>query len=341
MVMDVKPLKIEIEKRRANTEALVKAEEALLVAVDEYTELDNGFKGELGSSRTDLEDIYKELRHYSGNWPIVYTDIQIDKYPYYNGETDDKCNPYFRMTAVQAGDPGIEPIDAPTTRTTPAVYNRERVHDKEDIFRGAALTALNAYPDNTNETLTTTFECVGGLGGETTEGECTTNGGIWTEIDPVWAPEETAVGLLKAALNPWKSDIEVIIADVYSSTSTVDFWQDILDEINNCLGLLPIEPTYPNQTPAPIGALLTSIDSLKTYADTSTTTFVSSRKSDLETVSLSKEQLFFGIIKLRLHFVNGSYSKLKAASGQQSTNESLIRDNKEAIITLTNIIISQ
>lgn len=339
MAIDVKPLKTEIEKRRANNDALGQAEEATKQAIAEYTELDNGFKGELNTSKAKLEGTYKELRHYSGNWAIVYSEAQIDKYPYYNGETDDLCNPYFRITAVQAGDPGIDPIEAPITRTDPAEYSRERVHDTEDVFRTPALTALNAYPDTSDEILDTTFECVGGVGA--TETECTTSGGTWTEVDPVWPPADTAVGKLKAALNPWKTNVDIIVADVYDDTPTTDFWQDISDEIDNCLSLLPPEATYPNQTPAPTGPLLTSINLLKGYAGSSTTTAVDDRKSVLETSATEEETKFFGIIKLRLHLVNGSYSKLKAASSQQANNDSLIKDNKEAILSLTNIIISQ
>ena len=341
MTMDVKPLKIEIDKRRANTEALEKAEEDLLLAIEDYTNLDGGFSSEIDAKRVILEGVYKELRHYSGSWTIVYPNEQINKHPYYGGETDDKCNPYFRMSAINAGDPGIEPIEALVTRTNPAIYNRVRVHETEDVLRDAALVALNTYPDRTNEILDTTFTCIGGSGGETSEAECTTNGGTWTEIDPVWLPEETAVGLLKAALNPWKANVEVIISDVYDDQVTLDYWQDILDEINNCLSLLPPEATYPNQTPNPTGPLLASINALKTYAGVATDSFVSGREIALNGIAEPDEQLFFGLIRLRLHLVNGSYSKLKAAMNQQSMNTSLITDNKQAVITLTNIIISQ
>ena len=78
--MDIKPLKIEIEKRRNANTALVEAEAAFLLAIADYTKLDAGFQDELDSSRVALESIYIEQRHYSGDWPIVYSNSQINKY---------------------------------------------------------------------------------------------------------------------------------------------------------------------------------------------------------------------------------------------------------------------
>ena len=334
--MDTNSLRMEIEKRRNSNTSLVKAESDLKIAISQYTDLDNGFKQDMQACRVKLESSYKEFRHYEGNWPIVYTEELTSKYPYYTGDTDDKCNPYFRMTVVKTGDPGIAPIDAPITRTEPSVYNRTRTYTKEDVFRNPALTALNEYPNKINELLDSTFSCSDPQ--YTTQAECTTGGGTWVETFPTWVASETAVGLLKAALNPWKTDVEQIVSDVYENSTALNKWQAILNEINNCLTLLPPEATYPNQTPNPTGPLLASINQLKTYAGSDTTTFVNNRKSELSSFSSGQEQKFFDIIKLRLHFINGSYSKLKAASNQLSTNASLIKDNKDAIASLSNMI---
>lgn len=334
--MDVKPLKVEIEKRRESITALTQADADLSKMIADYTKLDAGFQSELDTSRVKLEGIYLESRHYSASWPIVYSNTLVNKYPFYSDDKDENCNPYFRASAVKAGNQGIEPIDAPITRNSPAVYNRVRSYGNESVQRSAALSALNAYPDHSNEPLIP-FTCVGASG--SFQMECELNGGVWTPT--VWVPELTAVGLLKSALNPWKDNITTIISNIYNSAPTVNFWQQIKDEITNCISLLPPEPTYPNQTPNPSGALLTSINLLKGYAGASTNSFVSTRLNELNGFSTSEESKFFGIIKLRLHFANGSFTKLKLSSNQKGMNASLIKDHKEAIISLTNIIISQ
>lgn len=336
--MDVDAIKTEIEKRRNNSAALIEAQGRLQTVVADNTKLDNNFKTSLSEKRVKLEGLYKEGRHYSGSWPIVYTDVQIEKYPYYGGATDDLCNPYFRKTAVDAGDPGIEPILAPITRTLPATYNRVRASIKEDTYSSPALTALNAYPDHTYEILGMSYSCVGASG--STETECLTNGGVWTPTPPVWNPAQTATGLLKAALLPWKADIEIIIADVFESAPTLSFWQGVLSEVNNCLSLLPPEATYPDQTPNPTGALLSSINALKAYAGTTIPSTVSARLSSINSLTASEEQAFFNIIKLRLHFVNGSFTKMKVAANQLTMNSSLVLDNKQAIQSLTAMLIN-
>jgi len=337
--VDIKPLKLEIEKRRLNNEALIKAQSDIALAVQQYTSLDAGFQSEIDSSRLKLESLYMEYRHYSVNWPVVYANSLINKYPYYSGETDNLCNPYFKMSEVKLGNPGIEPIVAPITRTQPTNYARFRTYEKEDVSRSAALIALMNYPDHTNESLLLVGSCIGAIG--STQAQCIANGGTWQLLPPVWVPELTAVGLLKSALNSWKTKLTDLVSNVYDSSSTVTFWQNILDELNLCLTLLPPEPSYPNQTPIPTGNLLISINKLKAYAGISTSDFVSQRLSELQQTSTKEETKWFGLIKLRLHMINGSFSKLKAISNQKDSSASLIKDNKDAIATLTNIIISQ
>jgi len=58
------------------------------------------------------------------------------------------------------------------------------------------------------------------------------------------------------------------------------------------------------------------------------------RKAKLDTDAATEEQIFFGLIKLRLHQANGSFSKLEVAKSQQGTTTSLIADNQKAIASL-------
>jgi len=84
--------------------------------------------------------------------------------------------------------------------------------------------------------------------------------------------------------------------------------------------------------------LLTSINNLITYADTAIATFVTARSSDLGGPADTEEQTFFGVVKLRLHQVNGSLSKLNGIKAQDGQNDSIIADNEAAIKDLNDLI---
>jgi hypothetical protein len=63
-------------------------------------------------------------------------------------------------------------------------------------------------------------------------------------------------------------------------------------------------------------------------------TQITNRINYLAAEASKQEQIFFGIIKLRLHQANGSFAKLKTIKTQVATNKSLIKDNTDAINSL-------
>jgi len=339
---------MEVERRKGVNASIVAAAASIAAAIAQFTELNDAYTDSLTTSRNKLLALYKERRHYNGLDPAVYSiDASgVDTYPYF-GETDAICNPYFPKSKVIDGTfDGLEPLEAPVGRS--GAWARNQTYSPtEDAARGTALTQLNAYPDTSNEP--TEEACTGETpeGSGTTEATCIANGGTWGY--PSSGPSAPAI--LTAALNPWKTDIQSILADVDSSQdqtynnpvlgssrTATQWWQDVIDEIDTCLGLLPGDPTPPDQTPAPTGALLTSINNLITYADTAIATFVTARSSDLGGPADTEEQTFFGVVKLRLHQVNGSLSKLNGIKAQDGQNDSIIADNEAAIKDLNNLI---
>ncbi len=332
----------ELARRTKGEASLKEANKDLLVAKDQFQQLDSTIKKSLAVSRTKLEGMYKEQRRYNGSWPIVYSDSLVEFYPYFQNATDDQCNPYYKITAVRAGDLGIDPIFAAPTRTSPSIYNRVRndFTPLESVAREVAKVALDAYPDITDEPYPASGHCTGETppGSGTTESICLANGGTWTT--DAWDPNKSAPIKLKNALDTWKADINLIIADIYvdSPGNMLTLYNSILTEIDTCESLLPLPATYPNQTPLPTGDLLNSINALKQYANTTVPNEISTRLTQISDMSSKEEDTFFNIVKLRIHGANGSLTKLKATERQLGTNTSILNDNKAAISTISSIL---
>lgn len=369
-------LEMEIVRRQSINDAIALAEEDTAATIAQFEELEAQYITHTDTARVQLEPAYNENKHYTAKWPIVYDAARVELYPYFSS-TDDGCNPYFPISLVQSGvEKGLTPVESVTTRTTGGPNVRDRDHaPKEEVPRTAANVALVAYPDTVNETPygapytppavypknATADTCYYGVGGEPDAGTCSGNGGSWVLLgDPIPDPPawvNTAPELLAADLNIWKADILIIIADLDANhTQTYNnpivgglrtaqqYWQDIIDEIDICLGLLPSSSFIGNpsldwgRTPAPTGALLTSINNLKAYAVTHLPAFVSTRSGQLQDTATIQEEVFFGIVKLRVHQVNGSFSKLRALRDSQDNNADIVADNTQSIQDILKLI---
>lgn len=361
----------EIERRENSNIDLIKGNEDIKLAIEQFNKLDEMYRSDEKDSRERLECIYKENRHFTGKEPIVYTFAQTEDYPFFRGPTDPECNPYFPITKVKDGTfEGLEPLYVPPTKT--GAYQRDRDYSPtEDVPRALALAALQAFPNyqlpDANETgewfpvnwpNAQDDETIPGYCTPTsapdTEAQCAIDGGVWTPPstspidDPVWVPAETATALLRAGLEPWRADILLIQADLCEDdTAEYDYWQGIIDDIDTVLAEVQVDPVFiratGNTDPQAWGRTPDFVngtpedlarDRLIAAADTGITSHVAARKAFLDKEGEDEEQLFFGIIKLRLHQANGSFAKLKAAKGQSGTNDSLIQDNLDAIASL-------
>lgn len=184
---------------------------------------------------------------------------------------------------------------------------------------------------------------------ETTLGGTFSSGGL--VADPVWNPDETAPEILKEAIEPWKRKIEQMQQDTHQDdTATEQLYQDILDEIANLFSLLPAPAVFNRatgntneddwgRTPDPTGALLTSINRLIQYADTDLPDFLNNtRRPFLQSEADRLESEFFTFVKMRLHQVNGSFTKYKAAEGQEAVNDNIAEDHETVIEELNSII---
>ena len=325
----------EIKRRESSNIDLIKGKTELAAAVEQFNKLDEMYRTDEKDSRELLECLYKENRRYTGKWPIVYSFALTEFYPFYNGETDAQCNPYFPITKVKDGSfDGLEPFPSPATKT--GDHGRDRNYSPtEDGPRGTGITVLVAFPDTSDETGTGT--CVGETppGSGTTESLCISNGGTWTP--PFYLPGDTATEKLRAALDPWRADIVSIMADLCNDTSGDEavFWQDILDNIDTVLAAVQVDVTYPTQTQDFTPGSPEDIARDYLLAENPNfTTHINNRSAFLIGEAGAEEELFFGIIKLRLHQANGSYAKLKAAKGQQDNTNSIIADNNAAIKSL-------
>lgn len=321
-------------------------------SIEQFNDLDETYKVEQKTFKDRLDCIYLETRHYNGNWPIVYDFAKSDRYPYFNGDADDDCNPYYRISEVIAGnDDGIAPQFSEPTRSGGSAINRFRSYTNENTLRSTALSALQAYPDRTGEN-NPQGSCSDPQ--YTDETTCTNNGGTWTEE---YAPGSTAPELLEAALDPWRASLVELKGDLCSdeldATGIADLIQDIIDQIDIIKAELPAPPTYPDQTPNlsngcsnPIytdktscelngatwlGDLKNAIEAVIDYINNEMATDIDGRKTVLNEKSTLLEQKFFGIIGLRLHQINGSFSKVKSLKDQKQTNLGLIEDHKKSI----------
>jgi len=348
----------EIIRRRQSTESLIDSEADMLATVEQFNKLDEMYRTYESLSRNKLENIYKENRHFTGKQPSVYSFTQTEKYPFYGGPSDSDCNPYFPITKVQDNTfDGISPLFAPPTRT--GAFQRDANYSAtENVPRAPALVQLLAFPDISAEPLPLNWPAAQGFQctGETPPGSgidmttCLLNGGTWGLIpDPVWVGANTAPAKLRVPLQAWKADIQVIQADLFNNPGSTEYnyWQNIVNDIDVVLAAISLDAVFiratGNTDPAAWGQTQDFIpssiqdiarDNLIIAAQTGIVSHVATRSSFLNTTATSEEQVFFGIIKLRLHQANGSYAKLKAAKSQVSVSKSLIQDNTDAIASL-------
>lgn len=350
----------EIARREASNQDLIQGQADLQAAIEQFNELDEFYKVDENNSRTRLGCLYDENRHFTGKRPVVYNGSLVEFYPFYTGSDDADCNPYFPITKIQDGTfDGLEPLFAPPTRT--GAHQRDTNYAAtEDVPRSAALTELNNFPDISGEPLpagwpgpqTTTEYCVGEDNPpQLDQISCEADNGTWVTDpvpDPVWNGPDTAPALLRTALNNWKSDIQAIIADLCEDDGTeLAFWQGIIDDIDIVLPAVATDAVFVratgNSDPAAWGQTQDFTTSspedlarnrLITAATTDVPNHVNTRKAFLTGEADNEEQVFFGVVKLRLHQANGSFAKLKASKGQLKTNASIIADNNDAIKSL-------
>lgn len=325
-------LDTEIERRKLANADLIAAQASIEGAVAQFTEIDNLHKQNEQNCRQKLELIYKENRHYTGKQIKVYAAAETEQYPFYGGNLDSECNPYFPITKVKDKTfDGLAPLEALPTRT--GAWARESTYSPiESSLRNPAIAAIQAFPDRSGEVGNGTCSDPSA----TTQTACTTAGGVWTP--PFYAPGATATEKLSAALTAWKSDIQAIISDIYNNTGNTEqaFWQNIVDKIDAILPSIQVHVEYPQQTQdfVPGSAADLARDYLIDHAS-EITSRVSDRIAFLNTEATNQEKLFFGVIKLRLHQANGSFAKLQAAKSQKNTNKSIVDDNLAAIESLT------
>lgn len=326
----------ELERRKNANIDLISGKEDLEAAVEQFNKLDEFYRTDEKAARELLECLYNENKHFTGSWPIVYSFADTEYYPFYNGEVDASCNPYFPITKVKDGTfDGLTPFPAPPTRT--GAWNRVRSYGGtiEPTLRATALSVLGAFPDISSESGSGSCSGETPPGSGTTESLCTSNGGVWSP--PSYGPGDTATEKLRAALDPWRAEIVLVMADLCNDTGGIEaaFWQDILDNIDDVLAAIQVDVVWPNQTQdfTPSSAADIARDYLLA-SSAAFTTHVNNRSASLIDEASFEEEVFFGIIKLRLHQANGSYAKLKAAKGQQQTTKSLIDDNNAAIRSL-------
>ena len=328
-------LDVEIERRRKANEQLILGQGDIDGTIEQFNKLDEVHRTNEKGVRDRLTSIYKENRHFNGKQPLVYSFAQTEKYPFFGSTVDTGCNPYYPITKVQDKTfDGIGPLYAPPTKT--GAFARDANYSPLEItLRTPAIAGITAFPDISGET--GIGSCTGETppGSGTNEALCLANGGVWTP--PGYAPGATATEKLRAVLDPWKPIVVQIIADLYNNPGSTElsYWQNILNKINDILAAIQVDVVYPFQTqdftpgsPADIARdyFVTNAAAIGTH--------VTDRSAFLTKEGNEEEELFFGVIKLRLHQANGSFAKLQAAKSQKLTNKSIIDDNVSAIRSL-------
>ena len=353
-------LDMEIARRNNASIDLNKATPDILASIEQFNKLDEMYRSDEAKARTALEGLYKEGRHFTGKQPLVYSFTQTELYPFVQGPNDAQGNPYFPITKIQdKTSDGLSPLYCPPTKT--GVYQRDASYSPiESVNRIPTGVALTAFPVLTGEPLPSGWPgpataipgfCTGGTPpGATSESVCLLNGGVWTPPgtvnDPVWIGANTAPALLRVALNAWKADILIIQADLYLADIAENaYWQNIINNINTVLTAVSTDAVFVRATGNPdpaawgqtqsfTGATEIARQALITAVNTGVPSHVLSRSTFLSNEANTEEQVFFGIIKLRLHQANGSFAKLRAVKSQLITNKSLIDDNIAAINSL-------
>lgn len=317
----------EIIRRNNMSDQLKLAEADLLKAKEQFSRLDEMFRQDEKVSRQRLECIYKESRHFTGKWPKVYTSSNVEQYPFFNGISDNDCNPYFPASKIKDKTfDGIGPLYIGPTGGS-GTWARDRNHpgSTEPSLRTSSLSALSAFPNISSEVPTCSNPSY------SSQSTCTAGGGSWG-----YATGVTATELIRTPLTSWRDKIQgQIIPDLCSDTSNtqLNFWQDIVNKINTILLAIPTDVNYPSHTVdfAPGSPADLARDYLLT-ADVNTT--ITNRINYLSTEADKQEKIFFGIVKLRLHQASGSFAKKKTTDYQIQTNRSIIKDNADAIASL-------
>jgi len=346
-------------RRKKSIDDLINGNIDIVAAIEQFNKLDETYKTEEQGLRERLECIYKETRHHTANWPIVYSAAQTGKYPLFNGNTDDDCNPYYRISEVMAGNnDGIAPQFAEITRTGGPTINRHRTYEVEAPFRSTARTALVAYPDRSSEGLGN------GTGGSCSNPQYTDEAScIAAPSGETWTPGyvNTAPELLEAALTPWRAKLVQLKTDLCGADTAIDQeLQDIIGAVDLVLSELPPPPIYPNETLDPAhcsnpfftdqascelagatwdSTLRDAIDQVISYIDNEMVNTFDQRATDLTAEAETVEKKMFAIIGLRLHQINGSYAKIKQVKDQYQTNLGLIEDHKQSISNLNILIV--
>lgn len=333
-------LDTEIERRRNANVDLIMSMDNIEATIEQFNKLDEVHRDNEKKTRERLEGAYKESKHYTGKIPSVYSFSATEKYPFFGGQTDDLCNPYFPITQVQAKVfDGVGPLYVAPTKT--GVWQRDANYSPiENTIRNPAIAGIQAFPDISGEIgVSSSGSCSGETpsGSGTTEALCNANGGTWTPSTPEYLPGSTATEKLRAVLNPWKTVIQNIINDLYDNPGSTElsYWQNIQNKVNDIDAAIQVDVVYPNNTQdfAPASAADIARDYFVANA-VSINQHILNRAAFLAKETEKDEQLFFGIIKLRLHQANGSFSKLQAAKSQKTINKSIIEDNEAAIRSL-------
>jgi hypothetical protein len=318
----------EIQRRTEFSEQLKNGQADLLAAQEQFSKLDEMYREDEKKYRDQLECLYKEAKHFTGKWPKVYSFANTEYYPFFNGMLDDDCNPYFPISKIKNKTfDGLSPLYVAPTGGS-GVWARDRNYSGplEPSLRTVALNAIAAFPDISAEIPACSDPAL------TTESTCTAGGGAWG-----YAAGSTATEKLRAAVTPWRDKlVNDVIPDLCSNGSPgLSFWQDLVSKLNTILSAVVSDVSYPNHT---------SDFASGSPADTARDYFVSSASSINQTItnrinylaseSSKEEQLFFGIVKLRLNQASGSFSKLNAVKNQINTNKSIIKDNIDAVASL-------
>jgi hypothetical protein len=319
-------IETEIARRAKASNDLADAQKDLNSVLEQFSKLDEMHKGDEKTSRERLECLYEESRHFTGKWPKVYTAANIEYHPFFNGATDNDCNPYYPLSKIKDKTfDGIGPLFIGTTGGT-GTWARDRNYTGtlEPATRTPAISALTAFPNISGEVASCS------LSGYGTPSSCSSAGGTWRY--PVGS---TATELIRTPLTAWRNKIQnELITDLCddASNTQLNFWQNIINKINTILAAIPTNVSYPNHTIDFVPG--SPADLARDYLIANANNDVTNRINYLASETTKEEKVFYGIIKLRLNQGNGSFAKVKATKFQIQANKSLIKDNTESIATL-------